>query len=287
MSTDLEVQISSKLEARLRLSQSLIFPFLLGSSTLVRDNNITTIFTADLTQVSLLGIGEVIWTPAAFFLLSGGVQAGSGWKIPWGSGIGLTRPDDKNASLPRKRIIDGEAFDGVIWGAWGAVTLQFDLGVVIPGEWNHVLFRTRQEFRYSGYSRAGPGDSWIFENGDGDEQNGWNYHATYGFGYSMPRSPVLDTIAFVAELRKSLYNTPGGDLWGDGLGKWTFSGVLNFSFTPRLSTTLAVQMRTRYNYGTGYYEYDEYYYRDLQLANDNGRRLLFYRVALVLNFKLF
>jgi len=285
-STDLSLQISSLPEAKLSLSQSFSFPFLQGSGPLTKGNNIAAVLGAEVSPVSLDGKAEIIWTPAAFFLLSGGGLAGSGWNMPLGNGIGINKPENESAAKPRKAMIDGTAFDGLIWRAWGAGTLQFDFGAVIPGDWTHVLFQSRQELRYGAYSRAAPDESWVFEN-DQEYKNGWIYYASYVLGYQMPLSPVLDTVAFMAEMEKRLYNTPGGDYWGEDLGKWTFSGLFNFSITPRFSTALVIQMQTRRNYGLSNFENDDYYYRDFELKDDGGqRRLLFYRAALLFSYKI-
>jgi hypothetical protein len=103
----------------------------------------------------------------------------------------------------------------------------------------------------------------------------------------MPLSPVLDTIAFMAELEKPLYNTPGGDVWGENLGQWYFSGIFNFSITSRFSTAFVIQMLTRRNYGSSDFFNDDYYYRDFELKDEGGqRRILFYRAALLFNYKI-
>lgn len=286
-STDLEFQVSSQPEAKLRLSQRFAFPFLRGRNPLTSGNNIAAVLAAEVSPVAVNGSGEIIWTPAAFFLLSGGGRAGSGWNIPLGKGIGINSPQNENGALPRKAEIDGSAFDGLQWSAWGAGTLQFDLGAVIPGDWTHILFQSRQEFRYSTYTRAGSEDAWIFENDDGENKNGWTYHASYVLGYQMPQSPVVDTIGFMAELKKPLYNTPGGDFWGENLGTWIFSGLLNLSVHPRLSATLALQMRTRRNHGSSNFKDTDYFYQDLELQSEEGRRrILFYRAALIFNWKI-
>jgi hypothetical protein len=288
--TDLQIQISSMPEAKIRFSQSFIFPFLQGSGPLTENNNITALLVADATPVSINAIGEILWTPAAFFQLAGGGKAGSGWNMPLGKGVGINAPEKGQAppGSPRKAKITGNAFEGLIWSAWGAGILQFDLGAVMPGDWTHVLFQTRQEFRYGAYTLAGPGDSWVFENDDGENRNGWNYYASYVLGYSMPRSPVLNTIAFMAEIHKNLYHTPGGDVWGDSLGYWIFSGLLNFAFHPRFGAALAIQMHSRRNYGTSDLSHNSgYYYQDLALQeNDGKRRIIFYRAAVLLNYRI-
>jgi hypothetical protein len=282
-STELQLQLTSVPEAKARLIQSFVFPFLQGSNPLTEGNNLAAAVSADVTPVSVFGTGEITLTPAAFFLLSGGGKAGSGWDIPLGKGIGINAPEDENAPRPRKAKVYGNAFDGLIWGFWGAATVQFDLGAVIPGDWTHVLFRTRQEFRYAAYTRAGPGESWVDENDEGENQNGWVYYASYVLGYKMPQSLAPATAAFMAELEKPLYNTPGGDYWGENLGRWTFSGLLDFTITPRLGAVLAVQMQTRINHS---FDNNSYYYRDLELRKEGQRRLHFYRAAAIITYKI-
>ena len=284
-STNLELQLSTAIEAKLVLSQGFTFPFLQGGGPLTKDNNITTVLSAEVTPVTLSGLGEVNWTPAAFFVLSGGGRAGSGWSLPIAEGIGINRPLGEDA--PRKAEIDGSAFDGLVWGAWGAGTLQFDLGALFPGDWTHVLFQTRQEFHYSAYTRAEAGEPWTFENDDAENMNGWVYFARYVLAYSMPLSPVLDTVALMAELEKPLYRTAGGDFWGQSLGYWIFSSLFNFSITPRFSTALALQMHTRRNHGSSHFENNDYFYQDFEIKKAEGqRRLLFYRAALIFNYKI-
>ena len=293
-STDLQLQLSSLPEAKFRFIQSFIFPFLKGSGPLTKDNNITVLVSADVSPISLAATGELIWEPAAFFLLSGGGYTGSGWNMPLGYGIGINAPKEKSDTPhntpdpPREAKIFGKAFDGLIWNTWGAATLQFDLEAVIPGDWTHVLFQTRQEFRYSAYTRAAKSEAWVMENDDRNNLNGWNYYANYVLGYRMPLSPLLNTIAVMAELNKSLYDTPGGAYWGENLGQWIFSTLFNFSVTSRFTTALVIQMRTRPNYGTSNFDNYDYYYQDLEIQNQGGnRRLLFYRAAVILNYKIY
>jgi len=286
-STDLSLQVSSLPEAKLSLTQSFTFPFLQGSSPFTSGNNIKTAITAEVSPVSLGGIGSVIWTPAAFLELTGGARLGSGWNMALGNGIGLNIPIN-GSGIPRKAEINGSAFDGLHWSAWLGGAFQFDLGAVIPGDWNHVIFRAYDEIRYSAYTRAGPGDSWVFENDEGENRNGWTYHINGVLGYQMPLSPVLDFVGVMAEMDLNLYDTPDRDYWGDNLPAWTFSGLFNFTINPRFSTSLILQMRTLRNYGTSDLENrEQLWYQDLELRHDNGsQRILFYRAALIFSYKL-
>jgi len=282
--TSLSLAISSLPEAKLTFARSFTFPCLQGDNPLIKDNNIKFGLNAELTPISMNLLGNVVLTPVAFFELSAGGMAGSGWIINlFGSelrGIGLNRPDDHNLTSA-----DGSAFDGFLGGGHVGGAAQFDLAALVPGEWNHVVFRSYHEIGYKMYSRAGKGESWFFENDDGENQNGWNYYGSYLAGYRMPI--FLDTIALLAEMEKYLYNTPGGAQWGDSLGRWTFGLLANFTISKEFSFALFTQFRTLRNYTNyTYWNKDDLYYRYRDLNGNNPRTLSFYRTVLVLNYRL-
>jgi hypothetical protein len=293
VSTELGLQISSVPEFKALVIQDFTFPLLRGTGPLTAENNLKAVFTADFTPVSFNGALELTLTPLAFLQFTGGAKAGSGWHIKFFGadvyGIGINRPQGGDGvPKPRKSEVQGSAFEGLIWSAWGGGAFQFDLAALVPGDWTHVLFRSYHEAEYAAYTRASPEESWFFQADYGENQNGWIYNASYVLAYQMPLSPVLDTIAFMAEMRKNLYKSPNGNYWGEELGSWTFSSLFNFSITPALSAALAVQFHTRRNHGlTDLENKDLYFYQDLELMKNQGeRRLIFYRAVVLLNSKL-
>jgi hypothetical protein len=289
-STELSLQISSLPEAKLSLTQSFTFPFLQGSGPLTSGNNIKTDITAEVTPVSMAAMANVIFTPIAFLEFNVGGKLGSGWNMVLGNGIGLNVPvgDTPGLGTPRKFNIDGSPFDGLQWRAWVGGAFQFDLAAVVPGDWNHILVRAYNEFRYSAYTRAGTREPWIIENDRAENLNGWTYHLTTVLGYQMPLSPVLNFVGFMGEADFNLYDDPGMKTWGGDLPNWTVSAFFNFAITPNFGTTLIAQMITRRNYGdSDFGNENELYYRD-RVIQDNGgsQRLLFYRMALIFTYKL-
>ena len=285
-STSLSLQISTRPEAKLSLTQSFLFPVLRGTSPLTKGNNIRANITAELTPVSLAGIGEFIFTPIAFLEIDTGGRIGSGWNMPLGNGIGINRPIGSWSGSPRKSEITGEPFDGFQWSVWAGGALQFDMAALIPGDWSHVIFRVYNQLRFSTYTRAVSGESWVFENDDGENMNGWVLYSNMVLGYQMPLSPVLDFIGIMAEADYNLYDYPGKNYWGANLPKWTFSTMFNFGITPNFNATLIAQMRTRRNHGTSDLENKNgYWYQDLPISNENGNlRLTFYRIAAILTY---
>jgi hypothetical protein len=281
-STALFLQLSSRPEAKIGVSQSYIFPFLQGEGPLTRGNNIKTTFSAEVSPVSLNAAGELTWTPAAFFQLAGGVKAGSGWNIDLfgkkAKGYGINRP--RSASDPTEEIA-GSPFGGLLWSAFGGGALQFDLAALLPGDWNHIVFRAYQELRYKGNSSAGPEDSWYFENDDGENRNGFINYGSFVLGYQMPLK--LNMIGFMAEMTRLLYDTPGRKAWGDDLTQWTLSALATYVFSDDLDAAFIVQARTRRNYLSG----DDHTFYQLRILDESDtRHLEFFRAALVLTYRL-
>ncbi|MDR1429936.1 MAG: hypothetical protein LBI85_06565 [Spirochaetaceae bacterium] len=281
-STEIGLQVSSRPEAKITLTRQYVFPFLQGESPLTRDNSINARFGGELSPISVNGSAELTWTPIAFFQLAGGVRAGSGWNIEifgkQARGYGINRP--RSDTDPAEEI-SGPPFGGLLWSAFGGGTLQFDLGALFPGDWNHIVFRAYQELRYKGNSAAGSGDSWYFENDDGENRNGFISYGSYVLGYQMPVK--LNMVGFMAELTRLLYDTPGRKTWGDDLNQWTLSGLANYSLTEKLSAALVIQFRTRRNYLSG--NEDTFYQR--RILNESDRQhIQFYRLALLLNYRL-
>jgi hypothetical protein len=103
----------------------------------------------------------------------------------------------------------------------------------------------------------------------------------------MPASPVFKALALMAEVDKSFYHSPGGERWGEDRGRWIFSTLFNFVINPRLDLSLAIQLRTRRNYGDGdLNNQGNYYFRDRKIDDDAPHRLVFYRAALILSYTL-
>jgi hypothetical protein len=286
-STDLGLQISSRPEAKLSLTQSFIFPFMRFDGPLTRDNTIKAALTAEVSPLSVNGLAEITWTPIAFFQVVAGGKLGSGWNIPLGKGIGVNADAEPGKPEPHKRSIEGKAFGGLLSSVWGGGVIQFDLAAILPGDWNHLVFRTYQGINYRSFTGALSGESWIFENDDAENRNGLVYSANYLLGYQMPSSPILNMAGLMAEVEQYLYHTPGGDKWGDGLGRWIFSTLFNFTITEKFSAALILQMRTRRNYGHSDYENtNELFYQSMTIDKDDPYRLVFYRAAVILTLNL-
>jgi hypothetical protein len=288
-SADLSLQVSTLPEAKFSASLHYLFPMLrdsgpLAGSPLTEGNNLTATLRGEISPVSLNGAVEAVFTPIAFFQLAGGLKLGSGWNITLGDsdiyGLGLNLPIDDRISR-----IKGYPLDGLVGKAHLGGVFQSDLAAIFPGEWHHLVFRTYHEMNYRGYTKATHGESWVFEADNEENRNGLNYYGNYLLGYQMPI--FLNTVGFLAEMDRYLYNPLHGAYWGDGLPRWTFSLLFNFTVTGRLEAALIIQTRTMRNYRDGDKTNNaHYYYQYRRLDTDDPLRLDFYRVAAVFTYKL-
>ena len=279
--SDLTLQVSTSPEIKFGLTNHLYLPFLQGTSPLTQDNSIDLALGADITPISLNGIFEAVWTPAAVFQFSAGGRIGSGWNFTlFGNelyGIGLNIPDVVGMS-----INEGGAFDGLLWKLQTGGAVQFDLAAIYPGDWNHLVARSYHEVNYRGYTRAKAGESWFYENDGGENINGFNYYGNILLGYQMPM--IFNMAAFLAETDLYLYNTPGRSKWGDDIVRWTLSGIFGFTVTRQLDVTLVTQLRTQRNYMES--NWRDLYYRNRTIRGSAPAHLEFYRIAAVLTYKL-
>lgn len=283
-SSDILLQATSAPALKLGFIKHFTFPFLQGEGPLTKDNNIGLSLTGEVSPISLNGLAEVVWTPIAFFQFYTGGRIGSGWNIKlFGGdiyGIGLNKPDASG-----KAEHDGKAFDGLLWKAQAGAALQADLAAVFPGDWNHVVARSYHEINYQGYTRAGNGESWYFENDNGfagENCNGFNYYGNLLIGYQMPI--FLKMVALMTEANLYLYDMPEREKWGDDRIRWTFSCILNFSVTRQIDIALITQFWTQRNYLET--NWLDLYYRNRTIDSANPLRLEFYRVAAFLTYHL-
>jgi hypothetical protein len=279
-SSEMILQVSSLTEMKISFTERFRFPFLQGESPLTADNNIGLALGAEVSPISLNGIAEAVWTPIAFFQFAAGGRIGSGWNLNIFDsaiyGIGFNRPD-----ISGKGVHNGDAFDGLLWKAQAGGAFQFDLAALYPGNWHHVVARSYHEINHRGYTRAKAGESWYYENGDGENRNGFNYYGNLLIGYQMPI--FFNMAALLAEADLYLYDTPDRGKWGDDKIRWTFSGIFGFTIAKQLDLTLIAQLRTLRNYRES--NWQDLYYQNRTIDISRPIRLEFYRIAAALTYK--
>ncbi len=282
-SLSLNLVATSRLEAAAGLTETITVPFMTGDGPLTRGNNVKFKLGVEVSPATVNGSLETVWTPAAFLELIAGASAGTGWNTPIADGLRMNTPGrDESGGLDGSAEYTGDSFSGMVWSAKGGAALQFDLAAVLPGEWNHVAFRTYHGLLYRALTSADGDESWLFKTNEGEERNGWNYYANYLIAWRMPAR--FDMVALLLEQELRLYDERGGDAWGEDLFRFTVGATGQYRIAERISAMLALQFRTRRNFEGSSGDNDFYQCRIID--GDDPRRIEFYRALISVAWKL-
>ena len=264
---------------QLNVTEAVKVPFLNFNNPFMRGNNVTFKFGAEVTPITLEGKFDIVWTPLAFLELYGGASIGSGWSIKRLHGLAFnTNESGRSVAAP---INFKKAFYTLNFGG----ALQFDLGAIVPSDWAHVVFRIDQYFFYRGVTGANSFDSWIFQNDEGKNRNGFIYCGTYLLGYQMPIP--LNLIALRVETQKSFYKAPEGrnkSDWGEDRYSVVFGPVLSFKVTDRLTILLIAQLKTIHQYQSS--GSISQFYQTRYIDKSKADKIAFKRVGVIFNITI-
>lgn len=275
--TSLNFVLATTLEMKAKLTETVTFPVLRGEGALTKDNNLKLSGAAEVSPVSVNGTLKATLTPIAFLQFSASGGVGTGWNIPFASGLRVIEPvGDHDAEKA------DASFDGIVWYGEGGATFQFDLAAVVPGDWNHVVFQTYHGARYRAFTGADQDESWLWEADAGENMNGWYYYGNYFLGYQMPLKVSMAGVLFEETL--NLYDVAGRADWGDDVSRWVFGPLVNFDVTDKFSCALLCQMQTKRNFTGDTGDYKNY--RKRVIDTEDPRRVEFYRAAINATIKL-
>lgn len=237
--TTLSIIAATSLEAKVSVVKDIAFEGDLGKLELKP--------TANVTPVSVNAGGDVVYTlPLPLLEFSVGGLVGSGWYFApvKAYGVGVW---DEDAEEYEKGV-----FSNLMYKGKAGAALQFDLAVLLPGDWNHVQFRTYHEINYRALTGVGS-EKWIYEN-TGDNYNQPKYYGSYILAYALPEGMILSRVGGVFTddlgLEHSVYLLNAG-------------AILGFQFGPAFSIDFAALMK-----------------------NEDGDGYVFDKAALVFNFEL-
>lgn len=285
-STNINVAIAWPLEAKLSVAEIIKVPVLNFNNPFTRGNNIAFKLRADISPVTVEGKFDVVWTPVAFLELYGGASIGSGWSIITNSILGSIHGLSFNApNGSGNTTITPINFTRAFYSANLGGALQFDLGAIIPGDWTHVVLRMDQYFLYRAVTGVDSFSSWVFQNDDGKNRNGWTYFGSYVLGYQMPLP--LKLIAFQIETKKTLFDGVSSGLdkrdWGEDRFSVVFGPILNFQVTDIFTITLITQFKTEHPY---YSSDKNKFYQNRTIDKNKPDHVEFKRVAVIFDVTL-
>ena len=272
-STNINLAITYPWAGKLSVAEVIKVPFLNFNNPFMRSNNITFKLGAELTPVTVEGKFDVVWTPLAFLEVYGGASIGSGWTLKNWHGLALNQ-DDSGTTL-KVPINFKKAFYTANFGG----ALQFDLGALIPTDWTHIVFRIDQYFLYKGVTGVGSLSSWIFQNDDGENRNGFTYCGSYILGYQMPLP--MNMIAFRIETEKTFFKVPAGvdkRNWGENRYNVVFGPIISFKPVDKLTIMLIAQWKTVRDYSVAD---AQKFYQARVIDKSKRDKVIFKRVGMI------
>jgi hypothetical protein len=263
--TDLTLVFSTVGDMQFGFEKRFVFSFLQGTNPMTADNNITLKIGAEVTPISFDILADVIWMPIAFFKLSLGSLAGTGWNYEMFdsrmNGMGLYRYMELENP---QEWADGYGFDGAVWKVHFGATLQFDLAAIFPGDWNHVVMKFENFLNYQNYTRARGNEQWYFKADDGINQNSFSYYFSGFLGYQMPI--FFDMVGIQFESSLPFYNPQSGESLADRKQEMFCSLVTEFQLGKCFNIMAITQFSNRLKH---------------PVTEDYERQWKFYRVLFI------
>lgn len=261
------VGLYSGIEARVVGEYSYKIPTPFGTNPLVSGNNVELIAAIELSPVTFSPIFSVSFTPIAFLNFTASAKVGTGWEIFGISGMG-------EFVSPQEGFTVSKPFDNFFYEYKFSSLFQFDLGVVIPGDWNHVVMQATYDVIYTGLTNSKTTEPWWWQNG-GENFTGWNYYSNIIIGYQMPL--ILQTVGFQFEFSgyyDSLKLNPNYDKWNKDFCKICINPVAILKFNEKHALTIQTSFASRRGFSAKQGEAATKY--DLEYT---GREWYFNRIA--------
>lgn len=230
-------------EAKAVLGQEWQIPFLQGDSPLTSGNNVKLRLFGDVSPVHIGGSVGTVWTPLALISFNGSIYAGTGWTVAGLNGLTLNTPEKTmNASNAEGMMLDADL----------GGTLQFDFGVLFPGDWTHVVTVYSPSLQYRHYTAADSDEAWQWQVDSGENFNGWNWKQTAVLGYLMPAVDLVDTVGILLETDRRITKRNESKMddggWGSDFVTTNLGPIVRLQFGSGIKLTIQGQFARARDY---------------------------------------
>ncbi len=224
------------LELRATLVQEIEFPFLQGNSDFTSHNNVKFRLKGEVSPVTI-GTGvETVFTPIAFLTFNSSLFIGSGWALGSINGLAYNTPE---------KTYESADFGGAVIQADAGATFQFDLGVVLPGDWTHIVCAYSPSVEYELFTAAEFDEAWQWQADGGENFNGWSWSQTGVLAYLLPAVEHLDTAGVLVETEQRITKQDASTMdsggWGSDFMTTYVSPFVVLRLHPQHSFTLQGQ----------------------------------------------
>lgn len=269
----------TSIELKAYYTLQMYFPTMRKDNMLMKDNNVKVNVVANLSPVTFETGIYAEWTPLAFLVFDVGTKIGTGWDFPLLGVNGLAINDPNFGYSDSQKMLKGTS--GLVSISKMQATLQFDIGAVVPGDWNHVVFAIVQNVEYQHFSAARNNQYWIWEADSGENQNGFVWYQKFLVGYQMPTVKAIDTIGFLIETEQRITGKNKSKMkdggWGSDFMEVAFGPLINFQLAPNHKLAILAEFINYRRYTDASMKHR--YFENRQIDTNNPTYVQFYRIA--------
>ncbi|MBO4856982.1 MAG: hypothetical protein J5527_00535 [Treponema sp.] len=155
-----------------------IIPLDFGDNIIFSGANIQLVAGPTITPVGIDTQAGIIFTPSPIINFGLAATAGTGWAIGPSHGIGLY-------NFSTNKYEQSTPFTVWKYDFIFQTKFQFDFGILIPGDWTHIVIQAAEQLYYEGNTAAKKFQPWEWS-GSVDNVNGFQQAGSALLGYMFP-----------------------------------------------------------------------------------------------------
>jgi hypothetical protein len=233
----LELQYPAKFGTEQEIGYTIKSSIYKSVHPLLKDNEVAVSLVTALSPVTLTEKLSIAITPVAFWKIGGSLLTGFGWYAFNSCGTGINDHAGRNYR-------SGLVYKANLWSQ-----LQIETKGIFKNDLLNFQVAAIETITKSSFSGAHENESWIFQDDQGENFNGWSWNQLFFSGYEYPVSEyrklitgvLLGTQRYLTTYNLSLIDNGG---WGSDFVFVTVSPVISFQYSRNLEMVLLCKFRS-------------------------------------------
>ena len=240
----------------------------LGQNILLSYANVLLSGGLEISPVSIRPKVTVDFSPIPLIIFSAGASFGWGWDLGSIQSLGKLN----TVSYEYDKI---NAFSHPYYDLWAGITLQFDTGILFPGDWTHIVFVVSYQTVYSGLMGLSDNDIFMWQC-SGCKARGAAYQFQAAVAYQIPLPLCFAGFMFKSAgyYDGSVYKNFDSTFDGD-FAEITISPALKFQFGKKDDLTCLFDFSSRRSFESKINDT-----KDLLNTKVTGREWYFKRISI-------
>jgi hypothetical protein len=235
-SSGLELQRTGAFGIEEALGYTINAAMFTSTHPLLKDNCVGLTFETLLTPVTIMERLSLSISPVAFWEIGGSVDGSYGWRVWDIYGTGINGPSGEHYK-------SGFVYQSNVYNL-----LQIETKDLFQNEKLNFQAAVIERFAQKKFSAAMPGQSWIFQDDEGENFNGWSWEQVFFAGYKYPivkRWALLvgSMITTTLDLTNRYESTISGGGWGSDFITAHICPLVNLQYSKNLEITALLKFR--------------------------------------------